>query len=337
MPLTLVLAAVLLAFGTAASGGSFGGRAKAGYQTIRYQTSPGEVDPLELGSYLGYLPGIPIKSVGVVLGGPAAIQGVATGAADIGTSFWGTVTAAIGRGAHLVGVLGSYGSDRQEYEGLYVNSKSPIHSAKDLIGKNVGVNTLGANATVFTDLWLAKQGLTPAQIKKVGFVAVSPTAAAEALSSGRIDAAELSPDNIKPVLAKGTVRLINPKATDIGTLGPYTGGGYVLNTAFVKSHPAEAKELVTGLARTIHWLQVTPRAKAIRVQLKVLEQHGRGSDAKFVKSWLSAGVAEPYGYIKPADFTRWIPPELVGGELTKGKVPPLSKLYTNQYNAYAPK
>jgi ABC-type nitrate/sulfonate/bicarbonate transport system substrate-binding protein len=304
---------------------------KPGFQTIRYDTTPGSVATIELASYLGYIPGIPIKSVGVVLGGPASIQATATGADDIGQAFNGSIVAAIAAGAKLKAVIGAYGSDSKAYSGILVKSGSSIHSAKDLIGKTVGVNTLGANATEVADLWLAKQGLTPAQIKKVEFVVVSPTQAAEALEAGRIDSAYLSVQDFEPVLQKGQIRSL---MTDIGVLGPYTGGSFVLSPSFIQSHPAETKELVTGLAKANHWLQVTPRAKVVAVEEKVLTLHGRSSDAKFIQAWESAGVAEPYGSIKPTDFSEWFKPMELTGQLKPGQVT-LSQLYTNQFNPYA--
>jgi ABC-type nitrate/sulfonate/bicarbonate transport system substrate-binding protein len=313
------------------SGGSGSTSSKPGFQTIRYDTTPGSVATIELASYLGYIPGIPIKSVGVVLGGPASIQATATGADDIGQAFNGSIVAAIAAGAKLKAVIGAYGSDSNAYSGILVKSGSSIHSAKDLIGKTVGVNTLGANATEVADLWLAKQGLTPAQIKKVEFVVVSPTQAAEALEAGRIDSAYLSVQDLEPVLQKGQIRSL---MTDIGVLGPYTGGSFVLNPSFIQSHPAETKELVTGLAKANHWLQVTPRAKVVAVEEKVLTLHGRSSDAKFIQAWESAGVAEPYGYIKPTDFSEWFKPMELTGQLKPGQVT-LSQLYTNQFNPYA--
>jgi ABC-type nitrate/sulfonate/bicarbonate transport system substrate-binding protein len=339
------LALVLVACGSSSSGGNAptaknaastsgdsSASASPGFETIRYQTTPGEVATIELASYLGYLPGIPIKSVGVVLGGPASIQATATGADDIGGAFNGSIIAAIAAGAKLKAVVGDYGSDAKAYSAILVKSNSSIRSAKDLIGKTVGVNTLGANATEVTDVWLANQGLTPAQIKQVEFVVVSPTEAAEALEAGRVDAAFLSLDDFEPVLKTGQVRSL---MTDIGVLGPYTGGSWVLNTDFIQAHPAETKELVTGLAKANHWLQVTPRSTAVAVQEKVLALHGRSSDAKFVAAWQSSGVAEPYGYIKPTDFSEWFKPMEEAGELKPGQVT-LSQLYTNEFNPYAP-
>jgi ABC-type nitrate/sulfonate/bicarbonate transport system substrate-binding protein len=309
-----------------------GTAAKAAFQTIRYETTPGAVSTVELASYLGYLPGIPIKSVGVVLGGPASIEATATGSDDIGEAFNGSIIAAVAAGAKLKAVVGAYGSDSKAYSAILVKSDSSIRSAKDLIGKTVGVNTLGANATEVTDLWLVKEGLTPAQIKQVEFVAVSPTEAAEALEAGRVNAAYLSLQDFEPVLKKGQVRSLT---TDISVLGPYTGGSFVLNPSFIKSRPTETKELVSGLAKADHWLQVTPRAQAVRVQLKVAAKYGESIDDKFIEAWQSAGIAEPSGYIKSTDFSEWFKPMEEAGQLKPGQVT-LSGLYTNQFNPYAP-
>jgi hypothetical protein len=80
---------------------------------------------------------------------------------------------------------------------------------------------------------------------------------------------------------------------------------------------------------------VTPRTKVVAVEEKVLTLHGRSGDAKFIQAWESAGVAEPYGYIKPTDFSEWFKPMELTGQLKPGQVT-LSQLYTNEFNAYAP-
>jgi ABC-type amino acid transport substrate-binding protein len=305
----------------------------AGFQTIRYQTSPGSLDPVEFASYLGDIPGIKIKSVGTVLGGPADIQGVATGASDIGGAFNGSIVAAIAAGAKLKAVVGYYGSNKLSYSGIYVKAGSSITSAKDLVGKTIAVNTLGANDTEVADLWLAKEGLTPAQIKQVEFVVVSPTEAAEALQTGRVTAAFLSFATRQ--LAIKTMK-IQPLMTDIGLLGPYTGGSQVLRPSFIQQHPAETKELVAGVAKAIHWLQVTPRPTVIATAEKIAALHGRSStDDSWIPSWTSQGVAELGAYIKPSDFSRWITAMEISGQLKQGQVS-LREIYTNEFNPYAP-
>jgi ABC-type amino acid transport substrate-binding protein len=312
---------------------SGGSGSKPGFQTIRYQTTPGSFDPIEVASYLGDLPGIKIKSVGTVLGGPADIQAVATDSSDIGGAFNGSIVAAIAAGAKLKAVVGYYGSNKLSYSGIYVKAGSPITSAKDLIGKTVAVNTLGANDTEVADLWLAKEGLTPTQIKQVEFVVISPTEAAEALQTGRVDSAFLS--FAARQLAIKTMK-IQPLMTDIGLLGPYTGGSLVLRPSFIQQQPAETKELVAGVAKAIHWLQVTPRPKVIDVAKKIAALHGRSStDDSWIPSWTSQGVAELGGYIKSSDFSRWVTAMGISGQLKKGQVS-LSQLYTNEFNPYTP-
>jgi ABC-type nitrate/sulfonate/bicarbonate transport system substrate-binding protein len=337
----VALALTLAACGSSSSKGSdppSGGGAgatsnAAGFATIRYQTTPGSLEPIEFASYLGYLPGITIKSVGTVLGGPADIQAVATGASDIGTAFNGSIIAAVAAGAKLKAVFGEYGTNAKTYSGIYVKDDSSIHSAKDLVGKTVGVNTLGANATEVVDLWLQKQGLTAAEIKKVEFVVVSPTEAAEALVTGRIDAAFLSFAALTLAVKTDHVR---PLMTDYDFLGAYTGGSTVMQPSFIQKNPKETKELVAGLAKAIHWLQVTPRAKVIQIAEKIAALHGRSSDDSWIPSWTSQGVKENGGYIEPTDFSRWFSPMELGGQLKKGQVS-LSELYTNAFNPYAPK
>jgi ABC-type nitrate/sulfonate/bicarbonate transport system substrate-binding protein len=335
-PLQVVLAAVVAIVIAACGSGSGNGTgssnasAKTGPTTIRYQATPGSLSPIEFASYLGYLPGLKIHQVGTVLGGPADIQGVATNSSDIGGAFNGSIVAAIAAGADIRAVVGYYGSNKLTYGGVYVKSSSPIHTAKDLIGKSVGVNTLGANATEVIDLWLAKEGLTQSQIKQVNFVVVSPTSAAEALQTGRLDAAFLSFATRQLALKKGGVREL---MTDTGLLGPYTGGSDVLRTSFIQQYPKTATEVVTGVAKAVHWLQVTPRSTVIKTALKIAALHGR-DDETWIPSWRSQGVLEPGAYIKPADFTRWIRAMELSGQLKHGQVS-LSRLYTNQFNPYA--
>jgi ABC-type nitrate/sulfonate/bicarbonate transport system substrate-binding protein len=332
-PLLVVLVAVVavLITGCGSGGGSKNASATTGPTTIRYQVTPGSLDPIEFASYLGYLPGLKIHQVGTVLGGPADIQAVATNSSDVGGAFDGSVAAAIAAGARIKAVVGYYGSNNLTYGGVYVKNGSSIHTGKDLIGKTVGVNTLGANATQVVDLWLAKQGLTPAQIKQVDFVVVSPTSAAEALQTGRLDAAFLSFATRQLAIKDGGVREL---MTDTGLLGPYTGGTEVLRTAFIQQYPKESKEIVSALAKAIHWLQVTPRAQVIETAEKIAAQHGR-SDNTWIPSWRSQGVLENGGYIKPIDFSRWTKAMEISGQLKQGQVS-LSQLYTNAFNPYAP-
>jgi ABC-type nitrate/sulfonate/bicarbonate transport system substrate-binding protein len=333
--ISLALAvALVVPLGIAACGGSSDPPSSSGgVTTIRYEQFPDLIDPLEVASYLGYLPHLKLDAVGTVLGGPASIQDLATGQADVGMAFNGAIVNLVAAGAKIKAVIGYYGSNSQTYESLDVLGGSSITSAKDLIGKTIGVNTLGANETEVISLWLAKEGLTPAQIKQVQFVVVPPIDAYESLVEHKLDAAVLTPSILAALQQKGVV--LRRLATDTQVLGDYTGGSIALRDDFIKADPAVVKELVAGIAKADKWLQVTPRAQIISTAITVAKLHGRPGDIPVIKAWKSTGIAELGGYIRPGDFQPWITAGAQAGQFKEGAVS-LSDVYTNQFNPYAP-
>jgi hypothetical protein len=105
LSLTVLAPIALTACG---SGGDPGAASANGTITIRYNTSQGSVNLLELASELGYLPHIKLDPVGTVIGGPADIQSVATDQTDIGGAFNGSIVKLIAAGAKIKAVIGYY-------------------------------------------------------------------------------------------------------------------------------------------------------------------------------------------------------------------------------------
>ena len=112
---------------------------------VRYQGWVGQVTWIELAEDLGYLAPLKAKWVGNTISGPQDIQSVVTGDVDLGGAFNGAVVKLLAKKAPIKAVLGYYGVDENTYSGYYVKEDSPIKSARDLIGKKVAVNTLGAH------------------------------------------------------------------------------------------------------------------------------------------------------------------------------------------------
>ena len=69
---------------------------------------------------------------------------------------------------------------------------SPIKNAKDLIGKKVGMNTMGAHAEFVLKEYLKQNGLTDEEIKQVTLVVMPPVNTEQALRQEQIDVAVLS-------------------------------------------------------------------------------------------------------------------------------------------------
>ena len=133
-----------------------------GSVTLRYQGWSGEVYPPELAEDLGYFENVKLEWVGDTTSGPQDIQSTATGDIEFGGGVQrGDRQAQSPPGAPITSVISYYGADEGEYTGYYVLENSPIKSARDLIGKKVGMNTLGAHHEFIVREWLAQQGLSP--------------------------------------------------------------------------------------------------------------------------------------------------------------------------------
>jgi ABC-type nitrate/sulfonate/bicarbonate transport system substrate-binding protein len=337
---TIATSIVLAACGSSSSSGGSGTAAgndassSTKTTTVRYEATAGSASPLEVASYLGYLPGIKLDQVGTVLGGPASLEDLATSQSDIGEAFNGTILNSIAAGAKIKAVVGAYGSNQTANDPIVVLADSGITSAKQLIGKSVGVNTLGANATYVTQLWLQKEGLTPAQVKQVNFVVIPPASGYEALVVHKLTALYSSTAQLAAV-PPGQPKL-RVLTTDVKLIGNYTGGDYALRTDWMQQNPAATKTLVSGIAKAIVWLGTQPLSKVRPVLEKVATLHGRSTDIPVLKKWTSLGIAEKGGYIRPIDFTPWIKVDQANGTLKAGQNITLSDLYTNQYNPDAP-
>jgi ABC-type nitrate/sulfonate/bicarbonate transport system substrate-binding protein len=330
----LALAACLAACGGGGSDATASGSGGGGGDEpteIRYEFLTGYISPLEVAAKLGYLGDLKIKSVGQVTGGPESIQAVATEQTDIGGAFPGTVINLIAAGGPIKAVAGEFGADKYAYSGLYVLDNSQIHTAKDLVGKKIGVNTLGANSEAVLKLWLKEQGLSKDEIESVELVVIPPVNEEEALRQGQLDGIIIGGSLRELAERNGGVR---PLFKDTDFLGDYINTAFVLNTHFIEDHPQDTKLLVGGIAKAIHYLQTTPAAKVIKLGDEVATEHGRPEDAESLKYWKSLGVPGEGGLIRPHEFPLWIKWLEEEGELEPGQLKP-SETYTNEFNPYA--
>jgi ABC-type nitrate/sulfonate/bicarbonate transport system substrate-binding protein len=79
-----------------------------------------------------------------VLGGPESIQAVTIGDVDFGSAATGSVIKLIAVGAPIRQVIASGGVDSLTWGGYFVLEQSPLRGPRDLLGKKISVNTLGA-------------------------------------------------------------------------------------------------------------------------------------------------------------------------------------------------
>ncbi|MFB5281087.1 ABC transporter substrate-binding protein [Peribacillus sp. Hz7] len=302
---------------------------------LQYQGSPGIVGFPELAEDLGYLGDLKLDYIGDSAGGPESIQLTSTKQIDFGAAFNGAIIKSYSKNVKLKSVVGSYGSDENTYMGAYVLEGSPIKSAKDLIGKKVGVNILGAHAEFVIKDYLRQGGLTEKEIEQVTLVTIPMSNAEQALRNKQLDVAVLggsaSIARDRALEAGGILELFK----DIEVFGTeFTAGDYFFTEQYIKENPNTVKQFTEGVAKAIEWAQTTPREEVIARFEKIINERDRKETADNLKYWKSTGIAEKGGVITPSEYDVWIEWLVKNGELKEGQVK-AEDLYTNEYNPFA--
>lgn len=331
LPLFTAATAVILSMAVSACGGpatADGGGGKE-VTTLRYQGSANSVTLPELAADLGYLGNIKLDWVGNTISGPQDIQSAATNQTDFGGAFTGAVVKLADAGAQITGVVNYYGSDAKTFGGYYVLNNSPIHTARDLIGKKIGVNTLGGQSEAVIHTYLLNSGLSEAEIKQVQLVVLPPNDTEQAVRRGQVDVGALGGVLQDHAVAAGGLRSL---FSDYKLFGTFPGGQYVFRNDFIAQNPDTVRTFTTGVAKAIQWETDTPRQQVIARFTKIIQARGRNESTDALKYWKSVGVPDA-GIIQNKDFTLW-ESYLKETGVISGALQP-EKYYTNKFNELA--
>ncbi|MCX5375306.1 ABC transporter substrate-binding protein [Streptomyces sp. NBC_00091] len=327
--LTLLgISAAAVSCGTATATGGGSGRSGSQVTTLKYQGNVGYVTLPELAADLGYLGDLKLEWVGNTISGPQDIQSAATGQIHFGGAFNGAIVKLAAGNAPIKAVISYYGVDQDVYSGYYVLEDSPIRSARDLLGKKVGMNTLGAHSQALLDVYLSRNGISKAEAAKVEALVVPPVNTEQVLRQRQIEVGVLS--NVlrdKAVEAGG----IRPLFSDFDLLGRFSAGSYVMTERFVKENPDTVRTFVTGVGKAIEWSRSTPREEVIARQTEIVRKRGRNEDTSTLRFWRSYGVAGRGGRIEDKEFQLWLDWLAERGEIKPGRLT-AAGLYTNEFN-----
>jgi ABC-type nitrate/sulfonate/bicarbonate transport system substrate-binding protein len=297
---------------------------------LRYQGSVGTVLYPELAEDLGYLAPVKLKYVGNTISGPQDIQSVVTGDTDYGGAFDGAVIKLVAAKAPVRAVIGYYGVDEETYQGFYVLADGPIHGPRDLIGKKVAVNTVGAHAEFVLREYLSRNGLSKAEVDQVTLVVVPPVVSEQALRQKQVDATMLNNVLRDKALERGNVRKV---FSDFEMFGKFTAGSYVLTESFMRDKPNTARKFVEATAKAIEWARNHPRDEVIARYEGIIKRRARNEDASAVKYWRTTGIALKGGLIAEREFQIWLDWLVKDGQLSRDRLK-LSDIYTNELNPF---
>lgn len=298
---------------------------------LRYQGFTGQVTYPELAEDLGLLAPIKLNYVGNTISGPQDIQSVVSGDTDYGGAFNGAVIKLIAAKAPIKSVIGYYGTDENTWAGYYVLEGSPIKTARDLIGKKVAVNTLGAHVELVLREYLARAGLSKAEADQVTLVVVPPVSGEQALRQKAVDVATLQNILRDKALSRGGLRLL---FSDYELFGKFTAGSYVFSDAFLRDKPRTVKKFVTATSQAIEWARSHPREEVIARMTAIIAKRHRAEDASSIAFWRSTGIALNGGVIQDSEFQVWIDWLTKSGQLSPGQIR-AKDIYTNQYNPFS--
>lgn len=294
--------------------------------SFNYMEAAGVVGPIALAEDLGYLAPVKANYVGIATGGPQGIQAALSGDVDISSSsFVGAIVNVVASKAPMVAVVAAYGSPPDDNKGYYVLENSPITQPRDLIGKKVAVNILGAQAEVMLKEWLKRGGLTAEEIKQVTLVVIPPGSGEQALRQGHVQVAALT----GPAIERGGVRVLY---RDWEMFGDKTLGAYAMSKRYLEKNPNTATHIVTAIGRAFEWANAHPREEVIARFEKIIEKRGRMENTDALQYFYGWGVADG-GKLKEEDFKLWIDWLEKDGQLKPGQIK-ADHVYTNQYNAY---
>ncbi|MCZ8523167.1 MULTISPECIES: ABC transporter substrate-binding protein [Paenibacillus] len=310
------------------------GAAPAGGQPevleLRYQGSPGTVSLPELAEDLGYLAPLKLKWIGNTTSGPQSIQAATTGDTDFGGAFNGAIVKLLAAKAPITALFGYYGEDAKTYNGYYVLEDSPIKGPKDLVGKQIAMNTLGAHHEFMVKEYLHRAGLTNEEIKQVTLLAIPPANGEQVLRQKQVEVSTLGGIYQDKALERGGLR---PVFTDLELFGEFTAGSIVMTNKFIKNNPNTTKQFVEGVAKAIEWSRTTPREEVIARMEKIAKDRGRSEDTSNIKYWKSWGIAGKGGLIAEKEFQVWIDWLVKDGQIKEGQVK-ASDMYTNRFNPF---
>lgn len=254
---TFVVFCLLIPLVFAACGGSDSKTTENGLTTVNVATFPfAGSAPLFLGMEKGFFKeeGLNIKP-NMLVSGPVAITTVVSHENEIG--FSSSVPLLIARSQGLpVRVIspGELAGENIKHAGsaVVVNADSPIHSAKDLEGKTIGVVALKDIGDPTIKEALRKKGADPSTLK---FVEIPFPDMNAALEAGRVDAAWVVEPFTSEALAHGA-RVISYNYVE--TSPNLTVALYFTTEEFEKEDPTTVHAFSAAMRKSLEYAQSHP-------------------------------------------------------------------------------
>jgi ABC-type nitrate/sulfonate/bicarbonate transport system substrate-binding protein len=265
-------------------------------------------------------------------GGTTALQALLADNIDVcSESAWPPYINIIARGGKIKALLGITVSTKDNEagkQGLLVLEDSSIHTIKDLVGKRIAVNVLGAEADYVIRLFLKKNGLS---ISQVELVSVPLEKQEQMLRSRQVDAACIGRVYYDLTLENGGVRQI-PGTTNFETKGEAVASALGFRNDFIDKHPDVVKRYLRAydVTRRIIYNEFQNEPERVRKAYADISIE-KGSNPRLAKYFRATLWTPDYPFIADKDVQWWLDRFIEDGLLKPGQLKP-SDIYTNEFN-----
>jgi NitT/TauT family transport system substrate-binding protein len=176
--------------------------------------------------------------------GSAVAAAVAGGSLEMGKAGTMAILQAHVRGLPFTMVAPvSYYRNEKPACGLIVPAASPLHSARDFIGKTVSVSSIGDLFQLTMSAWLEQNGVDKDAVK---YVEIPPPAVMAAMDQNRIDGGLVCEPILHTAIGSGKYRMAAPTYSAVGV--HWQTAAIFAKTDWVNAH----RELVERFARAVH-------------------------------------------------------------------------------------
>jgi NitT/TauT family transport system substrate-binding protein len=172
----------------------------------------------------------------------------------------------------------------------FVVARPELRTAADLVGKRLGVSSLGDTPSLFTEIWLRQQGVEPSEVSFAG-LGPNPAVHLAALQSGSLDGAVFDPASAALAEADGF-----PMIQAIGDVVQDPQQGIVATSELTQGNPDALRAFLKGLVRGLRYAKEhVPETAAVARQELGLDM-SEATAVRAVQLYVDGISAQTPGY-----------------------------------------
>jgi len=266
-------------------------------------------------------------------GGTVTMQALLANNIDVAGGSISIWVNAVSKGAKVKLLLPGSVTEEPDHSGLLVLDGSHIFTIKDLVGKKIAVNVLGAEADFIIRAFLKQNGLT---VNQVELVVVPAENQEQVLRSRQVDAIAWTTSGgtqFERTLEHGSVRRI-PGTSSFETRGNLnlltTGEGFL--EKFIREHPDAVLRYLRAVdgARHIVWEEYQKNPDRVRKVYAEISG-AKGGNPAVANYYRGTRWSPQNQFITDRDIQFWIDKFTEDGLLKPAQIKP-SDIYTNTFN-----